>query len=113
MFWGWWSSGEGGMRRGGGCLFLPLLFICGSFFVFDNFRVGWLLPMIGLGLAWLLLSGVFSNQTRAWGEKPKRDFDTEKPKRDSDYLYRDDGDVLEVIEPPEDTDSYSDDDRPL
>jgi len=109
MFFGWWSSSEGGVRRGGGCFFLPLIILCGSFYVFDDFRIGWLFPLIGIGLAWLLLSGVFSGQP----EKPKRDFETEKPKHGSDYLYRDDGDVLEVVEPPEETDSYSDDDQPL
>lgn len=124
MFWGWWSFGEGGMRRGGGCLFLPLIFICGSFFVFDNFKSSWLLPLIGIGLAWFLLPrilnhGMGQTPSHEWrgdvfeDEEPKRDFDMEKPKRDSDYVYRDDGDVLEVIEPPEETDPRSDDARPL
>lgn len=123
MFWGWWSFGEGGVRRSSGCFFLPLIFICGSFFVFDNFRAGWLLPLVGLGLAWLLLlrgftPGAGQNPHREWGEafedeKPKRDADAEKPKRDSDYLYRDDGDILEVVDPPEETDPRSDEDRPL
>ncbi|MBI5668987.1 MAG: hypothetical protein HZC41_13365 [Chloroflexi bacterium] len=111
MFWGWYSVGDGGMRRGG-CFFLPLLFLCGSFFLFDNFNGGWLLPMIVVALLWLALPALLNRGAPPgeWdgevieGEKPKRGFSREKRKRDAEYLHRDDGEVLEVIEPPEDDD---------
>lgn len=116
MFWGWYSFGSG--RRGGGCFFLPLLFICGAFFMADNFRAGWLLPLAVIVVVWLafVMMRNAGGQPRVvgedWdGEKPKRVFD-EKPKRDSEFIYHDDGDVLEVIESPDD-DSRRPDDETL
>ena len=125
MFWGWYSSGGNGFRRGGGCLFLPFLFIYSSLFMFDNFNSSWLMPVI-LGLIlWFAVSTLFNRQpqpsmqgngwdTGAFGdEKPKRDFGYDKPKRQPDLLYRDDGDVLEVIDPPDAVEHPSDDETRL
>lgn len=117
MFWGWFSSGDGGMRHGGGCIFLPFLFICGSFFLFDNFNSGWLLGLILVAVMWFVFSTVFGRvgaaqvEDGSWeggvfdGEKPKRDFADEKPKRSGEYIERHDGEILEVIEPSEEEDS--------
>ncbi len=107
MFWGWYSFGNGS-RRGGGCMFLPFLLICGSFFMLDNFNGGWLLPLVVIALFLFVLPNILNQGRQAQVEgydlendKPKRDFDDEKPKRDGEYLSLDDGDVLEVIDPPE------------
>jgi hypothetical protein len=118
MFWGWFSSGDGGMRRGGGCIFLPFLFICGSFFLFDNFNSGWLLGLILVAVLWFVFSTMFSRanpvqvEDGSWDsgmfddEKPKRDFAEEKPKRSVEYIERPDGEILEVIDPGEEDDGH-------
>jgi hypothetical protein len=92
MFWGWFSFDNGGLRRGGGCIFLPFLFICGSSFLFSRGNATWLILLVLVAAAWFM----FSNMQN--GEKPKRDF--EKPKRE--YLSRDDGEFIEVVDPTED-----------
>ena len=122
MFWGWFSGGNGGMRRGGGCIFLPFLLVCGSFYLFDGLNNSWLLGLIVVGILWFLFSTMFSRSSAAhaddgrWGgglfvdEKPKRDFADEKPKRDFEYIERDDGEILEVIDPAEEDDGRPRDD---
>jgi hypothetical protein len=114
MFFGWFSFGDGTMRRGGGgCLVLPFLFLFGSCFMFDNFNPTWLLLLLAVGVGWYVLRGYMRGAQPVegeWdGEKPKRDFGDEKPKRVSEVLSRDDGDVIEVIDPP---DTRPDPDRP-
>lgn len=108
---GWFSFGGGGMRRGGGgCIFLPFLFLCGSFYLFDHLNSGWLLILIAIVVLWVVMSGALRPRGIAEGdplydEKPKRDFDDfaeEKPKRTGSYLTRDNGERLEVVEPDED-----------
>jgi hypothetical protein len=103
----WFSFGNGGMRQSTGCLFLPFFCVCGSLFMFDNFRLGWLLPMIALVVVWLLLP-TFLPQSRqqpvndgVWEyDKPKRDIADEKPKR-GQTITTGAGDVLDVVEPRE------------
>jgi hypothetical protein len=110
MFWGWYSFGNG--RRSSGCFFLPFLCFCGSLFWFTGFNSRSLLPLILIALLGLIIPAILNQGARRqsyaedWngdlidGEKPKRNFD-EKPKRTGEYLYRDDGEVLEVVDPPQ------------
>lgn len=121
MFWGWFSTGDGRFNRGG-CFFLPFLFICGSFFLFDNLNSGWLLALVAIAVLWFVFATMFNRPGAAqvedgsWGsgtfedEKPKRDFadddeyPEEKPKRSSEYIERPGGEMLDVIEPDEEDD---------
>jgi hypothetical protein len=105
MFWGWFSSGGGMRRSGGGCLFLPFLFLCGMVYMFDGFNTGWLMPLLMVGLIWLVFSMMFNSRRQAqtesngWDyEKPKRglsDYD-EKPKRGTKRYLGDDGEIIEM-----------------
>ncbi len=110
MFWGWYGFNNG--RRSSGCFFLPFLCLCGSLFSFTGFNGRSMLPLILIALLGLVIPAILNQGARQQayveegsgdlfdGEKPKRDFD-EKPKRTGEYLYRDDGDVLEVVDPPQ------------
>ena len=122
MFWGWYSTGDGRVNRGGGCIFLPLLFVCGSFSLMGGFDIGWLLGLLLVGaVLWFAFSALFNRAGTAqvedgsWGgamfegEKPKRDFaddydGDEKPKRGFEYIERPDGEILAVIDPNEEDD---------
>ncbi|MEP6986625.1 MAG: hypothetical protein ABI970_13550 [Chloroflexota bacterium] len=71
-----------------------------------------MLPLILIALLGLVIPAILNQGARRQayvedgngdlfnGEKPKRNSD-EKPKRSGEYLYRDDGDVLEVVHPPQ------------
>jgi hypothetical protein len=109
MFWGWYSFNNG--PRSSGCFFLPFLCVCGSPFVFSGFNSRFLLPLILIAVLGLLIPNLLNQGERQPysedenpelldGEKPKNDFD-EKPKNTGKYLYRDNDDVLEVIDPPQ------------
>lgn len=98
MFWGWYSSGNG--RRSSGCFFFPFLCICSSLFWFSGFNSRFLWPLILIVLLGLIIPAVLNQGARqAYGEKAKRDFD-EKPKRSGEYILLDDGEILEVEDPP-------------
>jgi hypothetical protein len=110
MFWGWYSFGNG--PRSSGCFFLPFLFVCGAPFLLSGFNSRFLLPLLLIAVLGLVIPAILNQgaQRRAYdggwdgdpldGGKPKNDFD-DKPKRTDDYLYRDDGEVLEVVDPPQ------------
>ena len=107
MFWGWYSFGNG--PRSSGCFFLPFLCVCGSPFLLSGFNSRFLLPVILIAVLGLIIPAILNQGARrqAYGdgdllddEKSKRDFD-DKPKRTGEYLYRDNADVLEVIDPPQ------------
>jgi hypothetical protein len=110
MFWGWYSFGNG--PRSSGCFFLPFLLVCGAPFLFSGFNSRFLLPLLLIAVLGLVIPAILnqSAQRRAYdggwngepfdGDKPKNDFD-DKPKRTDDYLYRDDGEVLEVVDAPQ------------
>lgn len=100
MFWGWFSWGDDRGRWGGGCLFLPLFLFCGSFYLFSGFNSRSILPLLLLGGLLLLILPLALNRV-AEAQKRKNDFAGEKPKH-SEYLAREDDEILEAVEPRED-----------
>lgn len=89
----WWSFGNGRS----GCTFLPFLLLFGSCFLFNNFNSNWLWPMLIVGLLWFVTQMMFSQRPEPYYEdKPKRDFEGEKPKRT--VVVGDDGELREVDE---------------
>ncbi len=110
MFWGWYSSGEGRVRHGGGCIFLPFLLFGGAFYLFDGLSIGSIMGLIVVAVLGLMAYQMFSRaRTAQHGEeKPKRHFDDEKPKRNGGYLERNDGELLEVIDLNDHDDSLRD-----
>jgi hypothetical protein len=90
MFWGWYSFGDGRTRRGGGCFFLPLFLLCGSFYMFGG-DSSLLIPLLLAVVLWWAVSSMM--RSRVEHDTPYLD---EKPKRGREVIIGDDGELIDI-----------------